>query len=325
MNKQKVKSNLGNTLDSYSLLIVSKYFKEEKDYINVMCVCKKFQETTEKLRFNPIPIISMKLFPMIQTQYLYSNDDTKIDGIDNYEIWFIVDYDTYLKFKDKFNIKFHHIVYSQEDMEKYGKMLPKAVNMIADLCYAQTCIKTVTIPTNITSVGKNCYCYCYELSDVSLSTSLTNINEYCFSSCTSLQSIEIPTSILSFGYASFINCSSLQTITFPNSLTYIGDACFHECTSLKSITLPSSLNKLNNFVFYKCYSLTKIEFPTILNSIGDECFYECTSLTKITFPTSLQSIGISCFKGCINLLTIQGNKEIQLGKDCYCNCKKLQL
>ncbi|KAL7712297.1 Leucine rich repeat containing protein BspA family protein [Entamoeba marina] len=96
-------------LDSYSLLITSKYFKTPQDYINIICVNSKFKETTEKLRFNPIPIESLKLFPKIQTQYLYSENDVKIDGIDNYEIWYKVTYDQYLEFK-KDNVEYHDVV-----------------------------------------------------------------------------------------------------------------------------------------------------------------------------------------------------------------------
>ena len=44
MNKQK------KQLDSYSLLIVSKYFQYKEDYLNVIQVCKKFEETLDKFR-----------------------------------------------------------------------------------------------------------------------------------------------------------------------------------------------------------------------------------------------------------------------------------
>ncbi|KAL7719710.1 Leucine rich repeat containing protein BspA family protein [Entamoeba marina] len=88
-----------NTLDSYSLLIVSKYFESKEDFMNVICVNSKFKQTTEKLRYNPISIISLKLFPKIQTQYLYDENDMKIKGITNYEIWYKIDYEKIFKFK----------------------------------------------------------------------------------------------------------------------------------------------------------------------------------------------------------------------------------
>ncbi|KAL7720451.1 hypothetical protein QTN25_002219 [Entamoeba marina] len=104
-----------------------------QDYINIICVNSKFKETTEKLRFNPIPINSLKLFPKIQTQYLYDESDIKIDGIDNYEVWYVVDYSKYLKFKEN-NVKFHFIVFTENNRNKYGKIIPKVVNILGDNC-----------------------------------------------------------------------------------------------------------------------------------------------------------------------------------------------
>ncbi|KAL7714060.1 F-box domain-containing protein [Entamoeba marina] len=105
-------------LDSYSLLICSKYFKTNQDFLNVISVCKRFQKTTEKLRFNPIPITSLKLFPNIQTQYLYTEDDIKIQGIDKYELWYEVDYFTYLKIR-KIDTTFHNIIFTQDNRDEY--------------------------------------------------------------------------------------------------------------------------------------------------------------------------------------------------------------
>ncbi|KAL7714350.1 Leucine rich repeat protein [Entamoeba marina] len=222
-------------LDSYSLLIVSKYFREEKDYINVMCVCKKFQETTEKLRFNPIPVTSMKLFPMIQTQYLYSNDDTKIDGIDNYEIWYKVDYDTYLKFNNE-NTKCHHIQYTKNNKEFHGENIPSSVTELDDWCYEQISellfsgydrtIKDITIPNHVTHIGESCFISCSDLTKVVLSSNILHLHEGCFSCCDSLNSIEIPTTVQTFGNSCFSNCSKLTEITIPASVIDIGSDCF---------------------------------------------------------------------------------------------------
>ena len=62
-------------VDSYSILIVSNYLKNKEDYLNIIQVCKKFKKTLKKFRYNPIPITNKKLFPLLQTQYLYSKDE----------------------------------------------------------------------------------------------------------------------------------------------------------------------------------------------------------------------------------------------------------
>ena len=67
-------------LDSYSILIVSKYLETKQDFINLISVRKSFRLTTEKLRFNPISISSLTLFPLIQTLYLYDQEDKIIES-----------------------------------------------------------------------------------------------------------------------------------------------------------------------------------------------------------------------------------------------------
>ncbi|KAL7718593.1 Leucine rich repeat protein [Entamoeba marina] len=146
-------------LDSHSILIVSNYSKSENDFINLICVNSKFKETTEKLRFNSIPIKSLKLFPNIQTQYLYNNWDRKIDEIDKYEIWYKINYDQYFKYK-KDNIKYHNIVYMHNNRLEYGEEIPNEVTVLGVKCYSRLYmflnvrnIKEINIPLSIKSIG----------------------------------------------------------------------------------------------------------------------------------------------------------------------------
>ena len=62
-NKKKV--------DNYAILIVANYLKTKNDFINLVCVCKNFKKTLKKFRYNPIPVTSKKLFPLMQTQFQF--------------------------------------------------------------------------------------------------------------------------------------------------------------------------------------------------------------------------------------------------------------
>ena len=70
-NKKKV--------DNYSILIVAKYLQTPQDFINLVCVCKNFKKTLKKFRYNPIPVHNTKLFPLMQTQFIYSKTEKRID------------------------------------------------------------------------------------------------------------------------------------------------------------------------------------------------------------------------------------------------------
>ncbi|KAL7719754.1 hypothetical protein QTN25_002878 [Entamoeba marina] len=260
-------------LDSYSLLIVSKYFKSPQDFINVICVCKKFQETTEKLRFNSIPITSLKLFPKIQTQYLYDETDIKIDGIDNYDISYYITYDQYLERK-KNNDNFHNVIYTRNNRLKYVK-----------------------------SINDECFSRCSSLQSIVLPSTLTYLGNNCFFDCKSLISFQSLATLKFYGIGCFMNCSSLQSINLQlcSTVNSLRRNCFLNCTSLTKITLPSSIKLLDDYCFSNCSSLPYIEIPTLLTSLNVGCFKNCFSLESINLPYTLTHIGTSCFVNCNKL------------------------
>ncbi|KAL7720711.1 hypothetical protein QTN25_001935 [Entamoeba marina] len=270
-------SSLANCkrLDSYSMLICSKYLKKEDDYINIICVCKKFKETTEKLRYNPIPINSLKLFPKIQTQYLYSSYDVKITGMHKYKVNYDANYNEYLNYK-KVGIKCQHIKYTQENRWKYGDNIPNEVNILDTNCYNSLKIKAITIPNGITSIRDNCFEMC-KLTNVVLPIKLTKINDYCFRSCFSLISITIPSLIQSIGNGCFWGCHSLQAIEIPQSTTRLGCCCFSHCIRIATITLPSSLKHIGKECFSYCRILTSVQ-GNIRLKIDDTWFEHCDKL-----------------------------------------------
>ena len=77
------------------IMIVGKYFKSSNDFINVMKVCKKYEELVLMYKFNPISDIS--LFENIQTQHFYNKEDVKNkkDGLFQYINWYLIDYEEY--------------------------------------------------------------------------------------------------------------------------------------------------------------------------------------------------------------------------------------
>ena len=70
------------------IMIVGKYFKSPNDFINIMKICKRYEELVLMYKFNPISDIS--LFENIQTQHFYNKEDVKNkkDGLFQYIYWF---------------------------------------------------------------------------------------------------------------------------------------------------------------------------------------------------------------------------------------------
>ena len=94
----------------------------------------------------------------------------------------------------------------------------------------------MTIPSEVTTIGRNIFAGCVNLQMVT------------FAEGSKLQTIE---------NNAFENCTSLTEITIPSEVTTIGSDIFRGCTNLQTIILPAGLEKIdltydaiNAFVFY---------------------------------------------------------------------------
>jgi len=82
----------------------------------------------------------------------------------------------------------------------------------------KTTLKTVKLPSTITSIGSNAFGGCSGLTTT----------------------ISIPSSVVSISSNAFYNCTGLSSITIPTSVSTIGSYAFYNCTGLTSIIVNSS-------------------------------------------------------------------------------------
>ena len=185
-------------------------------------------------------------------------------------------------------------------------------------------IKSITIPSSVTSLGNFCFSGCSGLTSITIPSSVTSLGIYCFSYCWGLTSITIPSSVTSLSDDCFYACSGIKAITIPSSVTLLGDGCFSYCRSLTSITIPSSVTSLGDYCFRGCSVLTSITIPSSVTSLGDECFSDCSGLTSITIPNTVTSLGNYCFSGCSGLTSITIPSSVtSLGRCCFSGCSGL--
>lgn len=99
-------------------------------------------------------------------------------------------------------------------------ILPNTLITIGEEMFYQSDLRSVVIPTNVTTVGYSAFKRCSSLTTVTFEkeSQLKTIGgDYyygAFSDCTALTSIEIPASVETIGNTAFKNCSKLTTVTF---------------------------------------------------------------------------------------------------------------
>ena len=203
-------------------------------------------------------------------------------------------------------------------------ILPNTLITIGEEMFYQSDLRSVVIPTNVTTVGYSAFKRCSSLTTVTFEkeSQLKTIGgDYyygAFSDCTALTSIEIPASVETIGNTAFSDCSSLATVTFEKGsrLKTIGNNAYYRCTSLTSIEIPASVETIEKKAFMHCSSLATVTFEkgsqlkTIAGDSYDGAFSDCTALTSIEIPASVETIEATAFSGCIyNHRTTKTNQK----------------
>lgn len=111
----------------------------------------------------------------------------------------------------------------------------KSLSYIPESFFSNSKIKSIDIPGNIKSIGREAFSNCKKLEDITFSVGLKDIGEQAFYSCTRVEFIDFPESLTTISDGAFLDCKSLTSITIPTSVKSIGDHAFSFCPRLYEI------------------------------------------------------------------------------------------
>ena len=149
---------------------------------------------------------------------------------------------------------------------------------------------------DVTSIGKEAFWKCTDLTSVIIPNSVTEIGGYAFSGCSSMKSASVGDGVITLGESSFYGCSSLTSVTIPDNVTSIGTGAFMNCTGLTSVTIPNSVKTLGQYVFYQCSGMTTMSIGSGISSIGMGAFGGNSNLAEVyCYAKVLPTLGTLIF------------------------------
>ena len=103
--------------------------------------------------------------------------------------------------------------------------LPKSITTIGEAAFARSSLNNIELHENITSIGRNAFQNCNNLTSVKILDSSTAIADMAFNGCTNLTNVELSKNTISIGELAFGGCSNL-TITVPSTINSVGNKAF---------------------------------------------------------------------------------------------------
>lgn len=195
------------------------------------------------------------------------------------------------------------------------------ITKIADYQFADSPIKSITIPGTVTTIGMSAFSGCANLTAIDLPSSVTEIDGYAFSS-TGLTAVTLPKHLRKLGLSAFSGCTALKSVFIPLSLQNTSNP-FRNCKALTDVTFEDGRTELPDTLLEDS-GIRQFTVPQTVTKIGDSAFAGCTQLTAITLPAGLRELGSGAFSGCTALTGVALPDSLTaLGYGAFANCTAL--
>lgn len=185
------------------------------------------------------------------------------------------------------------------------------ITYIGDICfkiqatgntYDNSNLAYVTLPNNLTYLGKESFYYHRNLINITIPQTITEIKDGTFYYCQALRyDVLSDNNITSIGRAAFNYCKSIKKLTLTNNLTYIGDVALAQ-TSIEELTIPESATIISGSINNNA-NLAKLTINCELTKLETNLFSGNNALYDLTFkyPNSITTIMANAFSNCRSL------------------------
>lgn len=211
---------------------------------------------------------------------------------------------------------------------------------IDDNAFSGSPITSAVIPASVTSIGKNAFSGCGDLTDLYFLGDMPSMTE-AFPSCVNIhyiagtggwdayaEKIEFPIhsceyqgTILKyyilndeavvFGHVSGVSLTIPDTVSVSGTayaVVSIGAGAFLSNTDVTSLRLGKNIKDIGERAFYGCRNLDAVSLCDGLKAINDEAFRQCSKLGStdgtVIIPGTTFYLGFEAFRMCNSLVTM---------------------
>ena len=174
--------------------------------------------------------------------------------------------------------------------------IPSTVTTVYEGAFGYTPLESIVLPNSVTTMERMVFYACEKLKSASLSNSLKAVPSYIFYNCTALESVVVAENTTEVQDYAFFGCTKLSYCELPDKVTKIGRCAFYNCSALDMEKLPSQLEIIDEFGFSGCRALD-VKIPNSVKQLGRVCF-QYAGLTDLTLPENLEFIGDFAINHC---------------------------
>ena len=208
------------------------------------------------------------------------------------------------------------------------------------ICEDMEKLTSVTIPESVTSIGKEAFLFCTELTSVvwkarkcanfsnsayspqfntcpnitsfTFGENVEKIPAYLCSGITQISEISIPESVTYMGRAAFKECPGITSVrwnarTCTDFTSAENSAGFNTCPNITAFAFGENVEKIPAYLCFGMERLTEIILPQKTTTLGNGVFKNCIGLQSISIPLSTTTIGADAFNDCMALTSVIWN------------------